>query len=177
MSAPADPAVPAARMSPGKGLLVLLAIIVGTAALLGLFHVTGVTAPYAGFLFLLYWAGLNHAAPELYLPSLIGGLVGIALAWGLTVLPLALGTGPGFAVALGLLLLAIYMLVMGWLPIAINNSTMLFLTVASAAPLHNVATLAQMARGLVVGAAFAGALFFILKRLTARQGAQTAAGV
>ncbi|OZA20243.1 MAG: hypothetical protein B7X90_06670 [Novosphingobium sp. 17-62-19] len=68
----------------------------------------------------------------------------MALAYALVALPAAFG-GAGMAVALILLLAAVYALIMGWAAVAINHAAMLFLTVAAIPALHQTATIAEMA--------------------------------
>lgn len=79
------------ELSPAKGLLVLSAIIVLVALFLWLSHTVGVVQVWAGFLFILYWAGLEHVQMERLLPSVVGSLSGLGLAYGMNVLPEQLG--------------------------------------------------------------------------------------
>ena len=67
-----------------------------------------------------------------------------------------------------LVLLAIYAIIMKWLPILINYAFMLFLTVGSIPALHNDTTLWAMACAVIVPAAYTGALVFGGMKLAAR---------
>lgn len=153
-AASAQPVAPAApALSPAKGLLALLAIIVLVALFIGLTHVAGVAEFWTGFLFILYWAGFEHVQREKLPHAVVGSLLGLSLAYALHALPPLLG-GAGWAIALGALLVAIYCQVMGWLPIAINMATMLFLTVGTIPAVQQHADLAGAFAGLVLGILF-----------------------
>ena len=139
----------------------LAVVVVAVAAFMAFSTVVGLTTFYGGFVFVFYYTGVCQAAPGTFLPAVVGAFVGLALAFGLVALPAALG-GAGRAVALILLLVAIYALIMGWATVAINNAAMLFLTVASIPALNQTATIVQMALsaglamvliGVVLGAA------------------------
>ncbi len=56
-------------LTPGKGLLALLAVVVLVAAFVWMNHALGVSQVWAGFLFILYWAGLEHVQMERLVPS------------------------------------------------------------------------------------------------------------
>ncbi len=154
-----------ARLTPLKGLLVLLGVVGVVAVLVGIGIALQLSALYAGFLFALYWTGVHHAAADQFLPSLVGSLGGLALAYGLEALPAALGETTGMAIALILVLLAIYAIIMRWVPILINYAFMLFLTVGSIPALHDGASLGAMAYAVIVAAAYTGALIFGGKKL------------
>jgi hypothetical protein len=59
--------------------LVLVAAIIGWVALGGAF--LSETSLFGGFLVLWYWAKVEHLAPQRLAASIIGGLVGIGVAW------------------------------------------------------------------------------------------------
>lgn len=160
----------AVPLHPVKGVGVLLGVIVAVAALVGIGVALDLSALYGGFLFVLYWAGLNHAAPDKFLPSLVGSLGGLVLAYALKTLPITLGSGIGMAVALALVLLAIYAIIMGWVPVLVNNAFMLFLTVGTIPALQEGVTLSQMARAVVVAALYTGALVLLGKKLANKGG-------
>ncbi|QZP09157.1 hypothetical protein [Caenibius sp. WL] len=157
-----------ARLTPLKGLFVLAGVVGVVAVLVGIGILLQLPALYAGFLFALYWTGLFHAEADKFLPSLIGSLGGLALAYALTALPASLGETAGVAIAALLVLLAIYAIIMKWLPVLINYAFMLFLTVGSIPALHNDTTLWAMACAVIVAAAYTGALVFGGKKLAAR---------
>lgn len=114
-------------LTPLKGLLVLAAIIVVVAGFIVLNSAFGIHEFWAGFLFLLYWAGIEHMAFDRLAACVVGALIGLVMAWLLFALPGWLGKAGSF-VFLGLILVLIYCQVMAWLPVAVNMMTMLFLT-------------------------------------------------
>ena len=162
---------PAAAENPAsltsvKGIGVLLGVIVGVAALVAIGMALELSALYGGFLFVLYWTGLCHADTTKFVPSVIGSLGGLTLAYALKSLPLMMGPA-GMALALALVLLAIYAIIMGWVPMLVNNAFMLFLTVGTIPALQEGVTLSQMARAVVVAAIYVGLLVLVGKKLAA----------
>ncbi|MCG3168935.1 MAG: hypothetical protein CALGDGBN_00445 [Pseudomonadales bacterium] len=137
---------PAAPMTPLKGLLVLLAIIVVVGAFIALNSALGVHDFWAGFLFLLYWAGIEHAALEKVPACVVGSVVGLTMAWLLQSLPVWFGDAGGL-IFMGLILALVYCQVMGWLTLAVNFATMLLLTAG---------TIPAVQKGVDFGDAFVG---------------------
>lgn len=153
-------------LTPVKGVGVLLAVIVAVAALVAIGMALELSALYGGFLFVLYWTGLCHADTTKFVPSVIGSLGGLTLAYALKTLPVMMGPA-GMALALALVLLAIYAIIMGWVPVLVNNAFMLFLTVGTIPALQEGVTLSQMARAVVVAAIYVGLLVLVGKKLAA----------
>lgn len=153
------------NMSPGKGLLVLAGLVVLIAAYLWIVHLAGNTAGYAGFVFLLYWAGVEHMNLQRFFPVLIGSLFGLAVAFGMHALPEALGPTMGYSIMLTLLLGMIYCQVMGWATSVINLATMLFLTVGTIPAVHAASHYDHMAIAVLLAAAFFGGLVFLFSKL------------
>src|ERR1043166_1456941 len=97
----------------GKTLLSTILLLFGVAivvgGLLALYGALGFSVGLTAFgsLFLLYWAGIQHQAWPMFLPSLIGGIVGIALAWTLLTGPMLWGTAGAIA-AFAVLAVALY---------------------------------------------------------------------
>ncbi|MBK8630018.1 MAG: hypothetical protein IPN84_07370 [Sphingomonadales bacterium] len=122
----------AAGLSPFNGFLVLLLIV---AAIVGWILIgskfLGVTSFFASFLFLWYWAAVEQADYGQWTQSVVGALVGLLLAWQSAWLGVHYGQN-GMIAGIVIMLAAIYVQVMNWVPIAINRSTMLYLTVLSA---------------------------------------------
>ncbi|HQS69648.1 MAG: hypothetical protein B7Y36_11315 [Novosphingobium sp. 28-62-57] len=142
----------ASALTPGKGLVVLAIVIVAVAAFIAVSAALGLAAVFGGFLFAFYFTGLCHAAPDKFLPASVGAFVGMGIAFALMALPASFGTA-GMIAALIVVLGAVYALIMGWAPMAINHATMLFLTVGTIPALQQRGTLAEMAlsAGLAVG--------------------------
>ena len=171
MASVSENGVPAAApaLSPLKGVGVLLGVIVAVAALIGIGMALELSALHGGFLFVLYWTGFCHAEIEKFMPALVGSLGGLAMCYLLKTLPVTLGGTVGMAIALGLVLLAIYAIIMGWVPLLVNNAFMLFLTVGTIPALQEGITLSQMARAVVVAAIYVGALVLLGKKLGGQQ--------
>ncbi len=144
MAAQANDDAKAGGLTPGKGLIVLAIVIVAVAAFIAISAALGLTAVFGGFLFAFYFTGLCHAAPDKFLPASVGAFVGMGIAFALMALPAGFGV-PGMIAALIVVLGAVYALIMGWVPVAINNATMLYLTVGTIPALQERGTLAEMA--------------------------------
>ncbi len=148
----------APALSPFGGFLILLIVIaavVGWIVLGG--KALGVSSFFASFLFLWMWAGVEKADFKRWLPVLIGALVGVALAWGPRILGEMLGTN-GVILSLILIVVALYLQIMNWVPIAFNASTMLYLTVFGAPAL--LAKMDPPGVGELAIAIIGGAIFF-----------------
>ncbi|QJQ31305.1 hypothetical protein GV829_01655 [Sphingomonas lacunae] len=88
-------------------------------------------AVFAGFLLLWFWAN-NEKLDVKRLPSAtLGALYGIGLAWLLYALPTNYGSA-GLVVALLAVIVSLYVQTCNFVPLVINASAMLFLTVAAA---------------------------------------------
>ena len=125
---------PAAEAAPGPlaGFVILLVVvfIIVSWIMIGA-QLLSLTSFYASFLLLWFWAN-NEKLEVKRLPSAtLGGLYGLALAWAVSYLPVHYGNA-GLAVAIGLLLVSLYVQICNWVPLVINASAMLFLTVAGA---------------------------------------------
>ena len=169
-----DAAAPHVRMSPGKGLVVLAGVVVGVAAFLGIGAALKLESLFAGFLFAFYWSGVQHGNPQDLPASVLGALGGLFVAYLLHALPPLLGGG-GLAIALGLILLAIYCLVMGWVPVLVNNSFMLFLTVGTIPVVSALNAFLDMGAAVLLAAALLGGLLLVAGVITRNRAARHAA--
>lgn len=118
-------------MTPLKGLLVLLGVMVVVAGFIVLNTVLGIHEYWAGFLSLMYWTGIEHMQFEKLPACIVGALLGLLMGWLLLMLPTWFGEQTGGLIFLGLVLPLVYCMVMGWVPVAVNLMTMLFLTVGT----------------------------------------------
>ncbi len=157
-------------LPPGKAALTLLLMvpifgvyIAGTLAL-------GLGASYAGFVFLTYWAGFRGAENAEFVPGLVGSLGALVICWLLQIGPEMLGPA-GFAPPMALILLSIFCLLCGWLPVLFNMALMLMLTVASIPPLLATSPLLDMALCTVLGAAYFGGLKLAAQSFARRRAA------
>lgn len=162
-----------AKMSPGKGLLILLAVIVVIGIYIAITAALGLTDFWAGFLFLLYWSMVEGAKPERLVPSIVGAFVGMGTAAMMVLLPPLLGEGTGMAVFGVTVLVLVYAVIMGWAPVAVNASTMLFLTVGTVPHIEGNADYGQIFLGIISGIVFFGGLALIATAF-ARKKATTA---
>jgi hypothetical protein len=154
MNQPAETAAETpAALSPFNGFLIFLLVVGAIIGWLVLGSQIGVVSFFASFLFLWYWAAVEAADFKQWPQALIGALVGLGLAWQSYYLPTHFGTG-GMATGIAILLVAIYVQIMNWVPMAINRSTMLYLTVLGAPALLNKLDVAETGLAIVGGAIF-----------------------
>ncbi len=160
---------PAAAVPGPVAALAILAIVVVVIVAwiaLGLQFLTDKTL-FGGFLMLWYWA--NNGALEIKnLPAaILGGLVGIGLAWFLVYGAQTWGAA-GMAASLIALLVALFLDIRKSIPLLINGSTMLYVTVAAAPLIQLQVDWMQLVLSTAIGGLFFGAVIEGLKRLAAR---------
>lgn len=146
-----------------KGLIALFYTTVGVALFVGAAWMLGIAPLYAGFLFLLYFGSIKQGVPRELPAALIGALGGVSLAALLHILPAQFGTAGIVAIAV-LLFAAVYASLVGWVPLLINTSFMIYLTVVAIPAVQAQADFLGIAGAILLAAAFAGALILINKR-------------
>ena len=156
----ASAAAPATKLSPGVGLLVLVGLIVVIGAFLWLTHLMSITEVWVAFLFLLYWAGINHSSMAMLPACIFGAVFGLLLAYALQLLPQLMGNA-GLLVFLGLILAIVFCQIVGWLTLMINMSTMLFLTVGTIPPIQAGFQLTGMLMALAAGIVYFGGIIWL----------------
>jgi hypothetical protein len=164
-----QPAETPAALTPLNGFLIFLLVVgavIGWILLGGQF---GVVSFFASFLFLWYWAAVEQADFKQWPQCLIGALVGLGLAWQSAYLPAHFGT-PGMIVAIMVLLVAIYVQIMNWVPIAINRAAMLYLTVLAAPALLTKLNVPETALAITGGAVFFAGVVKLAFTYAARKG-------
>jgi hypothetical protein len=119
------------------------------------------------FLFLWYWANNEQLQVNRLVPAMLGALVGIGIAWLLWYAPQTYG-GAGLAAGLGALILALYLDVTKTLAIAVNASTMLFLTLAAAPLVQKVVDWPELVLSTVLGGLFFAGAVYGLQKLAAK---------
>jgi hypothetical protein len=151
-----------ASKPPLMTVLLLLGVILVVGGLLSLYGALGFSIGMTAFgsLFLLYWAGLQHQAWPDFVPALIGGLVGIGLAWLLLTGPQLWGTA-GAVAGFAVLGVALYFYLRGEVRLVVNNATMLILLVATIPELRVGDNALRMAASLAIGAAWIGVISWI----------------
>lgn len=145
------------RLTRGKGLIILFFVVLGVTAYIALGSALGIEPLYAGFAFSLYFGGIKHSDPKEFAPALVGSLGGLATAALLHILPELYGS-LGMAVALLVILAAIYALLMGWVPTLVNYGYMLMLTIATIPAVKEEAAFVEMGCSILLAAALMGAL-------------------
>ena len=163
--------VPAASPpSAGRALLMLPVIAGLIAAYMALGNMLGIVSIFAGFFFLLYWAGIKHADPGAFAPTLLGGLGGLVLAFLLHVLPADFGAIGG-AAALLLVVTAIYIQIRELFPLVINLAFMLYLTLGTVPAVAETADFIGMGIAVLLAASFFGGLMFLVGRWNRKRSA------
>lgn len=144
--------------------IVLVLIVAWIALALQFMHDT---ALFGGFLLLWFWANNEHLDIKRLPSAIVGGLVGIFLAWFVVYAGTRWG-GAGIGAGVGLMVLALYLDVIKAVPFAINTSTMLYLTVAAAPLIQLHVDWQELVLSTVVGGLFFGAVVTAITRLAAR---------
>ena len=168
----ATSAVPEMAPTPGPvaGLgitaIVVVLLVVWTLLAAVALHVPA-TELVGGYMLLWYWANNEQLQIKRLPAAIIGALVGIGIAWLLIYATVKYG-GTGTAVALGVLILALYLDVIKAVPVAINPSTFLFVTLAAAPLVQLHVDWMQLVISTVFGGIFFGLVVEGLQRLAAR---------
>lgn len=144
--------------------IVGLAIIIGFIAIGALLHVVPL---YAGFLFLWYWTSVTHSSPAALAPAVIGSLVGAGLSYMLQT-GTATGNAPLALAALGLMIVALFLVIAGRLPTICNAATMLYVTVFNAPILQKSEDFRQVILATVLGLIWFGGTIMTAAWLAAR---------
>lgn len=119
-------------LSPIAAFGVLLGVIAVILGFLGLVVLLSITEVWAGFLFLLYWGGIQHLELKEYPAATLGSLFGLLLIY----LAHNLGTILGLPdlslpLFLGVICTVVYLQILGKFSLVINLASMLFLTVGT----------------------------------------------
>jgi hypothetical protein len=159
----ADTSAPAQQMTVVSGLMLLGLIATSIVAFeyLGLSFL-GVKSFFASFTLLWYWSTVEKAQFKGLVPSVVGALVGVGLAWQMQICLAQFGGTNGLLIGIVPILVALFVVIMNWLPIALNGSAMLFLTILGA-PAFLVAKpdFTELAKAIVLGAVFFAAVVWL----------------
>jgi hypothetical protein len=170
--APAPHAVVA--MPAGQAAVVTLGLVILLAGFIVIGSLLGLAPLYAGFL-LLWFFGSVDALDLAALPALAAGAVaGTGTAW------LLQAWGPAYdgAVALAVLMLiivAVFLNLMGRLPLLLNRAYFLYLTIMAAPVLQLQERFAQVVLTIVAATVYFGGIVLIGKKLGERRAATAAA--
>lgn len=163
-----------AAITPMKGLLMLAVVAALIVAFIMLCRLFDVKNFWVGILFLFYWAGIEQSRLGKLLPVSLGAFTGLALCLAVLSLPQLLGPETGGWVLLGILSLVVYLLILGKLTFAINQTTMLFLTVGSIPVVQAGVAISELFMSLALGILFFGFLGGLGALLARRKTAQEA---
>lgn len=148
-----------AAMTPVKGFLTLVAVVVVLAAFLVLSHFAGITETWAAFLFLLYWGGIQHTNMEQLPGTVLGSIIGLLLAYLFQQSPVWFGSAGG-NVFLCVILVVVYFQIMGWLSVAVNMAGMLYLMVGTIPAVQSSFNFIGALIGLIAGVAYFAGLMW-----------------
>lgn len=143
-------------LSPGKGAVVTLIVVVVLIAYLALANVVGVTQPNAGFIHIFYWTALAQSAPNRWLPSVLGCFAGLGFGWALLNVPVLVPGAAGMVVILLMLITAIWLHMTKLIPLVANDAFMLMLTIAAFPPLLNAGQQQEMLKAHVLATIVTG---------------------
>jgi hypothetical protein len=149
---------------------IAVALIAGFVVIGAVLHVVPV---YAGFLLLWYWTSVTHSDLRALAPAVLGGLTGAALSY-LLQTGTALANVPLIVAALGLMVLALFLVIAGRLPLLCNNATMLYVTVFNAPALQKAEDFRQVIVATVLGLLWFGVTIGLLGRLAPQPAAEPA---
>lgn len=162
------------RPSPARGLLTLAGAVVVVGTFIALARALSVGEIWVGFLFALYWAGLERGNFKRIAHCFVGAALGLSVAHLFVhVLPQTLGARALLPI-LAITLFLVYFQIMRWLSVAINMVTMLFLLVATIpmAPAPN--QFPQQLCSLTLGAVYFWAVIKVANEVS-RRGARNRA--
>jgi hypothetical protein len=160
----------APRVTPVQGLLLLAAVVVFVAVYLWANHAMGLTEGWAGFLFLVCWA-VSHLDLSKLVECAVGAFVGVLVAYAMQRLLPAMGTA-ALVPILGVILVMVYCQIMGWFTLAVNLTTMTFLTIASMPLVQAQVSFPNLFATLAFGVAYFAAVVFVGSRLAAQAAAR-----
>ena len=141
---------------------IALVLIIGFVVIGALVHVVPV---YAGFLLLWYWTSVTHSDLRALAPAVVGALAGTGCSW-LLQTGTVMGSMPLVLGALGLMIVALYLVIAGRLPLVCNAATMLYITVFNAPLLQGQEDMRQAMIATVLGLIWFGVTIGGLSRLT-----------
>ena len=125
------------------------------------------TSLVGGFMMLWYWANNEQMEISRLPAAIFGAVVGIGLAWFLVYGAVHYGAA-GLTAAVLLLILALYLDIIKAVPLAVNTSTMLFVTLAAAPLVQLHVDWIELVLSTVAGGLFFGLVVEGLKRAAAR---------
>lgn len=159
-----DAGAPASRMSTTSGLMLVVAVILAIAGFVALGHALALSPLYAGFLLLWYWATVDKLDFQAAPATIAGAIGGAATAWALQ-FATQTGSTAGIIMILAMIVVALFVQIMNYLPVLINSAYMLFLTVACAPLIQGGERFEQVAAVILLSAVYFGGLIWVGTRL------------
>lgn len=162
---------PAGVPTPLQTVGILVALVPVLAPLLYVAHVLGVgDFMFIGFVFITFWMGIHHAAPQEFAPALLGCLAGLAQGYALKIVPVEHGTA-GMVFAGVSLFATIYLLIRKQVPLFFNQAFALTLAVAASFAFKDTAAYVSSGIALFLCGAYAGGLLLVGKVVASRKAA------
>lgn len=156
---------------------VLVALVPALAPLLYAAHAVGVgDFMFIGFIFVTFWMGIQHAAPQEFAPALLGCFAGLAQGFALKIVPVDYGTAGAVIGGLSLAL-TLYLLIRHQMPLLFNQAFALTLAVAASFAFDAPSDYVSAGIALALCGAYTGGLVLLAKALTARKAARVAGNV
>lgn len=153
--------------SPIKGLGKLIAAVVVVGVFIALSGALGIVDIWVGFLFALYWAGLQRSDFKKFTGCLLGAAIGLSYAYMLRELPPIIGSA-GMIVSIIVVIGMVYLQIMGWLSVAVNSATMLFMLVSTIPSIIVSSQYPKLLVALVFGAGYFVTVIWIAKKASRR---------
>jgi hypothetical protein len=153
-----------AQLPMGQALIVTIGVLVAVAGFIALGAALQVKPLYAGFLLLWVWSALDKLAMHALPAALLGALAGAGLSY-----LLQTGTATGnpqlIALALALMIGAVFLVVAGRAVLVCNQSTMLFITVLNAPLLQSGEDFRGAIVAIALSAVYFGVIAWVIGRL------------
>ncbi|HKT53430.1 MAG TPA: hypothetical protein VJP88_03200 [Caulobacteraceae bacterium] len=163
------PQAPAEEPAPSVivALVMLIVTVAACGAYIALNVVAGTQESYAGFFFLLFWGGLQKSDLRLFPSSAIGSFAGLALGLLMHQLQLRFGS-TGLIAFLAILLTVLFLYFRQKLRFALNEATMLMLTLSTVLHVQAYASFQGLFISLAIAVVFFGAILWGVLRLRAQ---------
>lgn len=165
---------PTPSPNPVQALIMLPIVVALIVAFIALSSAFGSAEFYAGFFFVLYWTGMQGGSFKELPATVCGSFLGLALAYGMNLLVASLGPTNGALAFLALFLPVLFCQLAGYLPLLVNNATMLLLTAGTISHVQAHAKFPGMFVSLALAVVFFGGLLWGVEKLRARSEARKA---
>jgi len=154
-------------MTPAKALVTLAGVVAVITIFLVICHFLHITQYWSGFMFVLYWGMIEKVDTKKLPDCIIGGVAGLLAAYSAPMLAGTVGEASGL-VFLGIILVIVFCMLMGWLKVAINAMTMIFITVGTIPAVAEYTSPLNALAGFAAGVIFFGGFICAGKTLKAK---------